>query len=105
MIFQKRGVVTIKIYFLEEDINISDKDYFSIGLHPWHIKSGNENKPLLFRLEKLCREKKPIAIGECGLDKNIKTPLENQKEVFVNQLLLAEKEGFAGYYPFCKNNR
>ena len=32
-----------------------------------------------------------LALGECGLDKKVQTPLDLQQEVFERQLTLAEK--------------
>ncbi len=64
--------------------------YFSIGIHPWHIKEGKTDEHLNFIEEKLPLEN-CLAIGECGLDKRIGTPLEIQVPVFQKQLMLAEK--------------
>ena len=37
------------------------------------------------------QEKNCLALGECGLDKRIETPLDLQQTVFEKQLILAEK--------------
>jgi len=64
--------------------------YFSIGIHPWHIKAEAVAEELRIMEEKIqfinC-----LAIGECGLDKRIEVPMDLQIEVFEKQLALAEK--------------
>jgi TatD DNase family protein len=57
----------------------------SLGLHPWFIQSSSwEN------LVDLAKSSKVIAIGECGLDRNIDLPLETQVSVFRRHIELAE---------------
>lgn len=63
---------------------------FSIGIHPWYLKSANVEKELLFIEEKL-QDKNCFAIGECGLDKVTEIDFELQKIVFRKQLQLSEK--------------
>lgn len=64
--------------------------HFSIGIHPWYIDLDNLESHLLIIEDKLQREN-CLALGECGLDKRIETPLEIQTEVFEKQLHLAVK--------------
>ncbi|MBP9792711.1 MAG: TatD family hydrolase [Flavobacterium sp.] len=64
--------------------------YFSIGIHPWHINVESEEKELAIVAEKL-QLPNCLALGECGLDKRIETPLEVQTQIFEKQLLLAKK--------------
>jgi TatD DNase family protein len=63
---------------------------YSIGIHPWFINVNAVEKELIFIDEKLL-DKNCLAIGECGLDKRIATPMNLQIEVFEKQLLLAQK--------------
>ena len=63
---------------------------FSIGIHPWFIKSENLEKELLY-IEKQLNSENCFALGECGLDKNTATDFELQKEVFKKQVELSEK--------------
>ena len=61
----------------------------SVGIHPWYIPAEvNSN---LIRMEKMLSQSHCIAIGECGLDKVIKEPLEQQIGVLRKQLHLSEK--------------
>ncbi|SEO28996.1 TatD DNase family protein [Flavobacterium sp. CF108] len=64
--------------------------FYSIGIHPWHIKESQIDLELKIIEDKL-QSDNCLAIGECGLDKRIEIPLELQILVFEKQLALAEK--------------
>jgi TatD DNase family protein len=64
--------------------------FYSIGIHPWYIKEDQIDADLKIIEEKL-QTKNCLALGECGLDKRIEIPLEEQILVFEKQLALAEK--------------
>lgn len=64
--------------------------WYSIGIHPWKINSETLASELDIIAEKLLTPN-CLALGECGLDKRIETPLDSQVQVFEQQLLLAEK--------------
>lgn len=64
--------------------------FYSIGIHPWYIVENRLDSDLKIIEEKLQAEN-CLAIGECGLDKRIEIPLEQQIIVFEKQLALAEK--------------
>lgn len=63
---------------------------YSIGIHPWYIDENRLESDLKVIDEKL-KLNECLALGECGLDKRIEIPLEIQKEVFIKQILIAEK--------------
>ena len=63
---------------------------FSIGIHPWKIEPLSINVDLEF-IELVLKNKNPLALGECGLDKKIEIPFDLQIEVFEKQLQLAIK--------------
>ncbi|WP_438989149.1 TatD family hydrolase [Polaribacter sp.] len=63
---------------------------FSIGIHPWFINKNKIEAELLILAKKL-QHKNCVALGECGLDKVIKTDFELQKTVFKKQIQLSEK--------------
>ena len=57
----------------------------SLGLHPWFIQNSSwENLVDLAKLSNV------VAIGECGLDRNIDLPLETQTSIFQRHIELAE---------------
>lgn len=64
--------------------------FYSIGIHPWYIDLNRLDKDLEIINQKL-ENNNALAVGECGLDKRISTPVELQKKVFEQQILLAEK--------------
>ncbi|MBN2174995.1 MAG: TatD family hydrolase [Bacteroidales bacterium] len=64
--------------------------YYSLGLHPWFIpEKGLDN---LFKiLEENALMPEIVAIGECGLDKLSKCPMNVQQKVFERQIEIAEQ--------------
>ncbi|MCO6146587.1 TatD family hydrolase [Flavobacterium sp. NRK1] len=70
-----------------EDIDVP---FFSTGIHPWHIDKDKLDEHFAIIEERLSLPN-CLAIGECGLDKRIKKPIELQIEVFEKHLLLAKK--------------
>ena len=64
--------------------------FYSIGIHPWKIEKNKIDAELAF-IESKLKLQNCLAIGECGLDKRIETPLDLQISVFEKQLQLAEK--------------
>lgn len=66
--------------------------YLSLGIHPWFIE--RQNIETAFRtLESFNHHPKLLAIGECGLDKCIDTPMSVQVDVFSRQVQLSEALG------------
>jgi TatD DNase family protein len=68
----------------------ASEKYFSIGIHPWRINLDRLELDLQF-IESKLTDNHCLALGECGLDKRIDTPLDTQLTVFELQLHLAEK--------------
>lgn len=64
--------------------------FYSIGIHPWYIVEERIEAELEI-IEKKLQQSNCLALGECGLDKRIKIPMELQQLVFEKQLILAEK--------------
>ncbi|NMH28906.1 TatD family hydrolase [Flavobacterium silvaticum] len=62
---------------------------FSIGIHPWRIETDKIGQQLDF-IESQLKDPSCLAIGECGLDKRIETPMDVQTDVFISQLELAQ---------------
>jgi len=77
-------------FSLEESfLTANEKGFFSIGFHPWF--ADIYSKDLLQKLEIYAAHKQCVAIGECGLDKYSKVPMEQQVVVFGKQIRLSEK--------------
>lgn len=64
--------------------------YYSYGIHPWKIQNPEMQFALL---TEAAFHPSVVALGEAGLDKNSKTPLPQQIEVFLRQAALAEEFG------------
>jgi len=65
----------------------NEDGHFSVGFHPWH--ADEFSTALLNELTAWAADPRFIAIGECGLDKNCKIPLEIQLPVFKAQIALS----------------
>lgn len=81
------GILEIVNRYPYEDIDVP---YFSTGMHPWYIDEGKLEEHLHI-IEQRLQLENCLALGECGLDKRIETPLDIQLNVFEKQLVLAVK--------------
>ncbi len=66
------------------------KTAISVGVHPWKCKPGEEEK-FLELVKQASTLPHVLAIGECGIDLKIETPIEFQEKVFLQQALLADE--------------
>ena len=69
----------------------SGRNFYSVGLHPWHIKSSDENNKQMIMVKEALEFNHVIFVGECGLDKMASTNFEEQKRVFEAQAIMAEE--------------
>lgn len=67
-----------------------DVPYFSTGIHPWYTDEDKLQEHLAI-IEQRLQQPNCLALGECGLDKRIETPLGIQLNIFEKQLALAVK--------------
>ena len=65
-------------------------EYASVGIHPWHLTLEN-SEPQWEALRQSVKDKRIIAIGECGLDKLQGPSLELQTSLFKQEATLAEE--------------
>jgi TatD DNase family protein len=72
----------------EKMFGSDEKGLFSIGIHPWN--AGDYSDELMRKLKSLINDSRLVAIGECGLDKNSKYPLDFQIRVFEQLIRLSE---------------
>ncbi len=66
----------------------ADSGLFSIGIHPWEIEKSDSNA--LDLLSHFAKNDRVVAIGECGLDKNITISFDKQLELFEKQIQISE---------------
>ena len=72
--------------------------YIGVGLHPWWVEKSLSPQNIenhLFKLKKELHENislsRCVAIGECGLDSSIETPMQLQQQVLDVHLQLAQE--------------
>ena len=65
--------------------------YYSLGLHPWWLAKAAADWPsqLAAALVLANADKRCVAVGEIGLDKNLSLALDQQEAAFIVQLKLA----------------
>ncbi len=85
------GVFRVYNLFLQDFQEETDHKAISLGLHPWHIENYGELEKLEENLDVAVRDENVVAVGECGLDKIIKIPVEKQKDIFIKQVRISEK--------------
>jgi TatD DNase family protein len=81
-------VFSIQNYIIGKE-NLPTMFHFSAGIHPWYWDEKT-SAHLFSILEKDVLSPRCLAIGECGLDKLTKTPFDQQINVFLQQIKLAE---------------
>jgi TatD DNase family protein len=64
------------------------KGYISAGIHPWHISSCNIPQAIE-QLRSAASLKHVLAIGECGLDRLADTLMQQQEQIFTEQIRIA----------------
>jgi len=67
------------------------RNFYSVGLHPWHISSKKENNLALQMVEDALEFDHVIFVGEAGLDKVVETDFAEQLRVFEAQAYMAEE--------------
>ena len=67
------------------------RNFYTVGLHPWHVKTPDENNEMLHILEEALEFDHVCFVGECGLDKKIAVDFKEQMRVFRAQVFIAEE--------------
>lgn len=83
---KSKDIIEIHNLFPEEFKKMDQHPFVSMGLHPWYLNEWNYKLRLLENHIGIIQ-----AVGEIGLDKACKTPIDLQMEVFEEQLELAKK--------------
>lgn len=82
----------VSIDTLDFDRDALNNGFYTLGIHPWFI-ARQDWRTALDKIVAVAGDPRLLAIGECGLDKAIATPLALQVEVFESQIELAERLG------------
>ncbi len=67
------------------------RNFYSVGLHPWHISTKEENNNALQMVEEALEFDHVILVGEAGLDKIINNDFAEQLRVFEAHAYMAEE--------------
>lgn len=82
------GAVAIVSYDVNQQV--PSNVYLSLGMHPWYIHP-EKFQDQLHQLYALIALRKPVAIGECGIDRRNALAIDLQKYCFEEQVLQSEK--------------
>lgn len=77
--------VMLRNLYPKEVSEIHQTNYYSVGLHPWHIDNSDIKTDMDVVL-KASIKKEVLAIGETGLDKGISTDIQTQREIFLQHI-------------------
>lgn len=89
---KERDTITVQnIYPGEGFAAFNGRNFYSVGLHPWHISTREENNSSLQMVEAALEFDHVIFVGEAGLDKNVQNDYNEQKRVFEAQAFIAEE--------------
>lgn len=84
-----RKVINLLLNKIEQ-YEIKPHGIYSAGWHPWYINKYNIDF-IEKKLEKYASSPYIIAIGECGIDRAIDTPIDLQKKIFNLHINAAKK--------------
>lgn len=91
----ERDTITVQNIFPGDGFAaFNGRNFYSVGLHPWHIGTPEENNEALQLVEDALEFDHVIFIGETGLDKICSTDFSEQKRVFEAQAFIAEEYQF-----------
>ena len=87
-----KDTITVQNIFPGEGFAaFSGRNFYSVGLHPWHIGSREENNEALQMVENALEFDHVIMVGEAGLDKSNNNDFAEQMHVFEAQAFMAEE--------------
>ena len=84
-----QSVYNVPLEHLHAMLLSNVEGFFSAGIHPWKVTPRFAAGVEL--LEALLADRRLVAVGECGLDKQAQAPLHVQAQVFELQAGLAEE--------------
>jgi TatD DNase family protein len=87
-----RETITVRNLFPGEAIPaFSGRNFYSVGLHPWKIRTEKEDNERMVMMEDALEFDHVIFVGESGLDKLAETTFEEQMRAFKAQVFMAEE--------------
>lgn len=88
---ERETVTVLNIFPGEGFAAFTGRNFYSVGLHPWHIKTPEENNEWLLQVEDAVDFDHVIFIGECGLDKKVENDFNEQLRIFEAQAFMSEE--------------
>lgn len=87
-----KDTITVQnIYPGEGFAAFNGRNFYSVGLHPWHIGAAKDNNESLQLVENALEFDHVIFVGEAGLDKVIEKDFAEQQRVFEAHAFMAEE--------------
>lgn len=91
---EKETVIVQNIFPGDGFAAFNGRNFYSVGLHPWHISSKTENNEALHLVEEALEFDHVIMVGEVGLDKLVQNDFKEQQRVFEAQAYIAEEYNY-----------
>jgi TatD DNase family protein len=66
----------------ELEKGFSKDSFFSVGFHPWNIKTDMTAREMFRTVDKYLDDKQVVCVGETGIDRAVEIPLNLQEELF-----------------------
>lgn len=89
---QESDTITVQNIFPGDGFAaFNGRNFYSVGLHPWHLGSKQENNEALQMVEEALEFDHVIFVGEAGLDKINGGDFIEQLRVFEAQAVIAEE--------------
>lgn len=85
----QRAIYNIRIDGHDFEFVRQENLHYSAGIHPWDVEKVDKN--WLEKLYNTLLDKDVVAVGECGLDKNIAADYEHQAQLFLYHIQLSEE--------------
>jgi TatD DNase family protein len=88
---ESETIIVQNIFPGESFAAFTGRNFYSVGLHPWHLKTPEENNEKLHMVEEALEFDHVCFVGECGLDKKVTVDFEEQIRVFRAHAFIAEE--------------
>lgn len=88
---ESETIVVQNIYPGDGFAAFSGRNFYSVGLHPWHLKTLEENNEMMEMVEDALEFDHVCFVGECGLDKKTELDFDEQLRVFKAHAIIAEE--------------
>jgi TatD DNase family protein len=87
---ENQNTFSINNLLIHEPQTIKNNKWYSAGWHPWYIGKNSLNK-IEIEIKYFAKNKRVLAIGECGIDRKIDIPIEYQLDVFKLHINIAKR--------------